>query len=308
MTTLDSGEGVRRESTSTGEFTRVRREEYFSGFEGLEVASRRVDDSGRPCYAIIFAGKPELRTDRERLYRVGVDLFRTLTNGRQPTCAANVPEEHCLELKRLQEECDIQFLVLTFLGSGEARDTAAETTVDEIARTHGLDLRLVKVDQHSGLPFGRPGLRESRPNWSEDQVERHQFSTGGKDWVCFRESIGVLLDDSEKNLGPARDVGVECYRVDNQREDTCLVRQLRRFEEKFRRDPDYYSTSRVRARLSRPVEAPDEEKQHHQVDRRKCFFCGQSGHLARDCTSGGGRSRRALSERPLSLRPAYHHR
>ena len=83
VTDLDSGEGVVRESVSVGEFTRPRGE-IFDGFEGLEVAARRVDEAGRPSYAITFAGKPELRTERERRHRVGVDLFKTLTNGQQP--------------------------------------------------------------------------------------------------------------------------------------------------------------------------------------------------------------------------------
>jgi hypothetical protein len=55
VTALDSGEGVVRVSTSTGEFTRSRRE-LFSGFEGLEVASRRVDESGRPSSEQIGSG------------------------------------------------------------------------------------------------------------------------------------------------------------------------------------------------------------------------------------------------------------
>ena len=60
-------------------------------------------------------------------------------------------------------------------------------------------------------------------------IEGHEFSTGGKNWVCYRESILAVFDESWRNLNPAREIGVDIYRFDNYRAGFTLVDKLRKY-------------------------------------------------------------------------------
>jgi hypothetical protein len=161
--------------------------------------------------------------------------------------------------------------------------------VDRFARKHSLDLRLITVDHHSGQPFGRPDLGNVRSDLPDETIERHTFSTGGKDWICFRESAPVLFDDSHRNLEPARRAGIRTYKVDNRARggsSSSLLNQLRAYQRALEADPVPLTVGFAQKHLRRPGEATDEEKEDHRVDRRACFACGRSGHLSRNCPEG----------------------
>jgi hypothetical protein len=173
---------------------------------GLDLAARR--DS----YSVLFAGRTECRALEARDKRAAVDLHNTLDDGGEDN---HIPDEHGRALKELQDQYGVQFIVLSFLGITDRRLQSVEYEVDRFARKHSLDLRLVTVDHHPGQPFGRPDLENVRPDLPEETIERHTFSTGGKDWICYHVSAPVLFDDSYRNIDPARRIVICTFKVDN---------------------------------------------------------------------------------------------
>ena len=277
------------------------------GAPGLTIAKRRR------TYDILWLGPVgEYRSREERDVWIAVDLHHSLDDGRD-NAWPTIPEEKGRALLALQKEYNVLPLILTYVGLTDARVTSIERGLDDWARKLGLDARLVVVDQHAGQPFGRPGLARARSDLTLPQLERHEFSTGGKDWVCYQESAAALFDDSWRNLNPARRLGIAIYQV--KRGD--LVEQFRRFRYDLERNREWYTRKAARRRTLIPKEAPEDEKQAHLVERRRCRRCEQIGHIARNCpqppgdgeresenkgASKGKGKDRARSERP---RPQY---
>ena len=116
-----------------------------------------------------------------------------------------------------------------------------------------MDLRFVIVDHHSGQPFGRPSLATHRKDLGEDGIERHSFSTGGKDYLCWREGIAALLDDSYRNLGPASQIGVRTYGVDNFSRNKDLLSQLQHYRRRLTEDHGFFSVDETYKKLLQPL-------------------------------------------------------
>ena len=195
----------------------------------------------------------------------------------------SVPESVGKLLHELQEGYDVQTVVISYQGISDRRREAAERFVDQLAKRFGLDLRFIIVDHHSGQPFGRPSLATHRKDLGEDSIERHSFSTGGKDYMCWREGIAALFDDSYRNLRPAEHVRVQTYAVDNTSRSKGLLSQLQRYRQRLTEDPEFFTVDGTYKRLLKPPEASETEKRDHEVERRTCRRCGERGHLARDC-------------------------
>lgn len=244
-----------------------------------------------PVYKILRVGDRRDRSPHTRKFRIGVDLFRTLADEGPggDIDIDSVPESVGKILRDLQEDDDVQVIVVSYQGLSDRRQEAAHQFVAQLAQRFRLDLRLVIVDHHSGQPFGRPSLAAFRKDLSEDSVERHSFSTGGKDYVCWREGIAALFDDSHRNTGPASRIGVHCYEIDNRARETNLLGALQHFRQKLSNDPEFFSVSATHKRLRAPPEASEEEKKGHEAERRSCHRCGKRGHLARDCPFNKGR-------------------
>ena len=241
---------------------------------------------------MLRAGKAEVH---QYQHRIAVDIHRTLDDGADSGPTVLNRDAGPL-LFQLQEEYDVQTIFGSYLGITDRRQADVEIAVERFANEFNLEAKLITVDQHAGLPFGRPGLANSRPDLSEESAARHEHATGGKDFVCYQEGACALFDDSRRNIDPAKAIGVHTYKVDNRRRDRSLVACLNSFaRDLFGRDlnsgnrtirqlrPEENTVSAVKRRLRRPVEAPAEEKEDHLRDRRQCWNCGERGHGAENC-------------------------
>ena len=144
-----------------------------------------------------------------------------------------------------------QKLNITLVGTKAMASTreGAERAVKQFAEAYALDVRYIAVDQHSGLPFGRPGLHH-RQDLSEESRSVHEFSTGGKDYVCYRERIAVLIDDSSHNLAPARscEIATRCCnnRLEPSFDKTVIgIHRVKRFAGIADDDKDFFHGSKL---------------------------------------------------------------
>ena len=157
-------------------------------------------------------------------------------------------------LQRLKA-LDVDILIPSYQGITDRRRAESQELVEQFSRQYSLGLIFLLTDKHSGQLFGRPDLVKYRPDLPEEVVEAHTFSTGGKDWLCYRRSVGFLLDDTWQNLAPARGCGVQIFQITSQYTLQGAVEAVIHLMQQNR---ELYTVAAVRDRLRSPPEAPEE--------------------------------------------------